>query len=181
MSATEQQLRTLMLSGLDGDSQAQRRLLVLLAELLRAFFSRRLGPDHQDVEDLVQECLIAMHTRRETFDRAGPFTPWAFAIARYKLIDHYRRRRVRAWAPIEDAEDLVAVDRADDTIAARDVARLLDGLPSNQARAIRATRLEGASTQEAALQIGLSPTLVKVSVHRGLKALMARVGKGRAL
>lgn len=180
MSATEQELRALMLLGLDGDAQAQRRLLASLAVSLRAFFARRLGPHDQDVEDLVQDCLIAMHTKRETFDRTGPFTPWAFAIARYKLIDHYRRRRVRAWAPIEESEDLVAPDRADETMAARDVERLLEGLPSNQARAIRATRIEGASTEEAARQTGLSPALVKVSVHRGLKTLMARIGGGDA-
>lgn len=164
-----------MLLGLDGDAQAQRRLLASLAVLLRAFYARRLGASDQDVEDLVQDCLIAMHLKRETFDRRGPFTPWAYAIARYKLIDHYRRRRVRAWAPIDDLDEFVASERADDTMAARDVKRLLDDLPTNQARAIRATRLEGASTLEAAQETGLSPALVKVSVHRGLKTLMARM------
>jgi RNA polymerase sigma-70 factor (ECF subfamily) len=164
-----------MLLGLDGDAQAQRRLLASLAELLRAYFARRLGSADQDVEDLVQDCLIAMHIKRETFDRRGPFTPWAFAIARYKLIDHYRRRRVRAWAPIDDLEDFAAPERADDTMAARDVQRLLDQLPANQASAIRAMRLDGASTLEAARETGLSPALVKVSVHRGLKTLMARM------
>ncbi|MFZ5720551.1 MAG: sigma-70 family RNA polymerase sigma factor [Pseudomonadota bacterium] len=175
MHAAEDHLKALMLRGLDGDAQAQGRLLASLAELLRRFFARRLGREDADVEDLVQECLIAMHTRRETFDRSGLFTPWAYAIARYKLIDHYRRRRVRDWAPLEAAEELFSPDETEAATAAADVERLLGALPPKQAAAIARTRLDGLSTEEAARATGLSPSAVKVSVHRGMKALMARV------
>ena len=183
MTTNEVELRALMTAGLNGDGAAYRMLLDRLSRHLRAYYKgklARIGRSATEAEDLVQDALMAIHTRRHTYDPGQLFTPWAHAIARYKLIDHYRRRQVRAWAPIEDSEDLVAPDRADETMAARDVERLLDGLPSNQARAIRATRLEGASTQEAADETGLSPALVKVSVHRGLKTLMARIGGGDA-
>jgi hypothetical protein len=51
---------------------------------------------------------------------------------------------------------------------------LLDALPAKQSQAIRATRLDGLSTHEAAARKdGRSD--VKVSVHRGLKALAARI------
>lgn len=175
MHAAEDELKALMLRGLDGDARAQGRLLASLAELLRRFFARRLGREDADVEDLVQECLIAMHVKRETFDRSGLFTPWAYAIARYKLIDHYRRRKVRAWDPLESADELFAPDSSEAATAAHDVQRLLRSLPPKQAAAIARTRLEGLSTEEAARATGLSPSAVKVSVHRGLKALMARV------
>ncbi|MFZ5669529.1 MAG: sigma-70 family RNA polymerase sigma factor [Pseudomonadota bacterium] len=178
MRETELELKALMLKGLDGDAAAQARLLSGLSALLRPFFARRLGRDDGDVEDLVQECLIAVHVRRESFDRSGLFTPWAFAIARYKLIDCYRRRRVRAWSLLEEVGELFAPDRADGTMPARDLGRLLDGLPARQRDAIRRTRIEGLSTEEAAAATGMSPSLVKVNVHRGLKTLMARVGKG---
>lgn len=178
MRDTERELKALMLLGLDGDAVAHGRLLSDLAARLKAFFARRLGRDDGDVEDLVQECLIAVHLKRETFDRSGLFTPWAYAIARYKLIDHYRRKRVRSWSPLEEAGELFAPDRTGDAMHARDVNRLLAGLPHRQGDAIRKTRIEGLSTEEAAAATGMSPSLVKVSVHRGLKALMARVGKG---
>jgi RNA polymerase sigma-70 factor, ECF subfamily len=41
----------------------------------------------------VQEALLAIHTQRHTYDPAEPLTPWVYAIARYKLIDHLRRNR----------------------------------------------------------------------------------------
>lgn len=178
MQDTERELKALMLLGLDGDAVAHGRLLSDLATLLKPFFARRLGRDDGDVEDLVQDCLIAVHVRRETFDRSGLFTPWAYAIARYKLIDHYRRKRVRSWSPLGEADELFAPDWTDDAMHARDVNRLLDGLPAKQSDAIRKTRIEGLSTEEASAATGMSPSLVKVSVHRGLKTLMARVGKG---
>lgn len=178
MQETERELKALMLLGLDGNAVAQRRLLSGLSILLKHFFARQLGRDDGDVEDLVQDCLIAVHVKRETFDRSGPFTPWAYAIARYKLIDHYRRKRVRSWTPLEDADELFAPGWTDDAMHARDVKRLLNGLPAKQRDVIYKTRIEGLSTEEAAAATGLSPSDVKVSVHRGLKALMARVGKG---
>ncbi len=178
MQEVEEHLKALMLEGLDGDAQAQRRLLALLADLLRNFFARRLGRDDADIEDLVQDCLIAMHVRRATFDRGGRFTPWAYAIARYKLIDHYRRRRVRAAVPIEDAYGLFAPETADGTMAAHDVERLLGYLPEKQRAAIEQTRLKGLSIEEAAAATGMSPSAVKVNVHRGLKTLMGRMKSG---
>ena len=51
-----------------------------------------------------------------------------------------------------------------------DIDGLLGTLPAKQARAIRVTRLHGASVAEAALADGIGESDVKVSVHRGLKA-----------
>ncbi|MDP1631140.1 MAG: sigma-70 family RNA polymerase sigma factor [Caulobacter sp.] len=178
MQDVEAELKTLMLLGLDGDSAAQERLLSRLAALLAPFFARRLARGDAEVEDLVQETLIALHTRRESFDRASRFTPWAYAIARYKLIDHYRRSRVRGWRPLEEAGALFAQDLTGDAMAARDLAVLLGQLPPKQRSAIEQTRINGLSTEEASRATGLSPSAVKVSVHRGLKALMTRVNAG---
>ena len=41
-----------------------------------------------EAEDLVQEVLIAIHTRRHAYDRSQLFTLWVAAIARYKFLDY---------------------------------------------------------------------------------------------
>jgi RNA polymerase sigma factor (sigma-70 family) len=161
-------------NGLDGDAAAQAALLSALVPLLRAFFRRRTRSAADDVEDMVQETLIAVHTRRATYDRSRMFTAWLFAIARYKMIDHFRRRQREC--PLEDLDELFIEDRFEDAhVAHLDVQRLLDGLPIKQANAIRDTHLEGLSVAEAALQSGIGESDVKVSVHRGIKALAARI------
>jgi RNA polymerase sigma factor (sigma-70 family) len=177
MRASEDELRRLMVSGLDGNAGDHAALLRLLVPLLRGFYRRRAGSD-DDIEDLVQETLIAVHTRRATYDRDRAFTAWLFAIARYKMIDHFRR--ARRHQPIEGLEDILIAEGFEDASSARmDVDDLLETLPPKQARMIRATRLDGLSVAEAAQADGIGESDVKVSVHRGLKSLMARIQGGR--
>lgn len=175
MAATEDRLKTLMLQGLDGDAAAHRQLLAELGRALRGYYARALGAGESDVEDLVQETLIAVHVRRESYERSRSFTTWAFAIARYKLIDHYRHRKLWDMAPLEDADDLFAVDESEGATAAHDLERLMREVTPQQREAIRYVKLEGLSVEEAAKRSGLSPANVKVSVHRGLQKLVARV------
>lgn len=170
----EAQLKLWMAAGLDGDAGAHERLLRALAPRLRSFFSRRLRGAADDVEDLVQDTLIAIHTRRGTYDRDRPFTAWAYAIARYKLIDHFRRGRQHV--PVDGLEDILVAEGFEDAVGARlDVGRLLEGISPKQARAIRQTKVEGLSVAEAADSAGISESDVKISVHRGLKALADRL------
>ncbi len=160
-----------MLKSLDGDAKAYTRLLAELTRHLRAYYSRRLGDAQDDAEDLVQDTLIAMHRRRDSYDPKQPLTAWVYAIARYRLIDHYRRRKVRKAVPLEDAAELFAADDIEPAMARRDVSKLLDRLPAGRAALIRATKLEGLSNAEAGERVGLSEGAVKVNVHRGLKSL----------
>jgi RNA polymerase sigma-70 factor (ECF subfamily) len=174
MRASEEQLRIWMIGGLDGDADAYTALLGALVPLLRSFFGRRLRGAADDVEDLVQETLMAIHTRRGTYDRSRPFVAWAYAVARYKMIDQFRR--TRHMIQIEGLEEILVAEGFEDACAARmDIDRLLDGLSPKQARAIRDTKVDGLSIAEAAQSAGLSDADIKVSVHRGLKALAARL------
>ena len=54
---------------------------------------------------------------------------------------------------------------------------MLRALPPKMSRAIRYVKLEGLSVREAAARSGMSPSAVKVSVHRGLKALARLIAK----
>lgn len=173
MLKSERQLRDWMTSGLDGDAEAHGYLLHALVPLLRSFYGRRLRGAAADIEDLVQETLIAVHERRATYDRDRPFTPWLYAVARYRLIDHLRRRRE---VPVESLEEILVAEGFEEATAARmDVERLLSSLPPKQARAIHDTHVEGLSVDEAATHAGIGKSDVKVSVHRGLKSLVARI------
>jgi len=174
MRASEEQLHAWMTGGLDGDSQAYTAFLRALAPLLRSFFSRRMSGAAGDVEDLVQESLMAVHARRGSYDRSRPLSAWAYAVARHKMIDHFRKNRRDI--SLESLEDILAAEGFEDACAARmDIGRLLGSLPAKQARAIRQTKVEGMSIAEAAGSGGISEADVKISVHRGLRALAMRI------
>lgn len=170
----ESRLKSLMLASLEGDARAYRELLQTVSGRLRSYYRKRLGAAFPDIEDLVQETLIAIHTRRSSFDRSQPFTAWAYAMARYKLIDHLRRARVRAAISVDDCDELFAIDETEQAAASQDVERLLSGLPEPVSEAIRLTRLQGLSIEEAAARTGKSATATKVSIHRALMRLSAK-------
>jgi RNA polymerase sigma factor (sigma-70 family) len=173
MATSEAELKSLMIGSLDGDATAHVLLLRALVPLLQAFYRRRLA-HAEDVDDLVQDTLIAVHTRRGTFDRDRHFTAWLYAIARYRAIDHYRRRHQTV--AIEDVDAILVAEGFEEATDARmDVDNLLLTLAPKQARAIRDTHLDGKSVAEAAAGAGIGESDVKVSVHRGLKALSARI------
>lgn len=178
MDSLEARLKKLMVAGLAGNAAAHERLLEAAAHRLRAYFGWRLGTDCADVEDLVQETLFVIHRRRASYDRALPFTAWLHAIARYKLIDHLRKRGVRKLVPLEDMDEIAASNDFEASLAAADVERLLACLPEKHRRSIQLTRIEGHSVFETAAMTDQSPAGVKTSVHRGIKRLMARVKSG---
>lgn len=107
-----------------------------------------------------------------------PSRPWLYGIARYKLVDYFRRSRLSAReVPMDDAEELMAREDASGLESSFDLEKMLDELPLKMSRSIRDVKLEGLSVNEAARRSGMSPSAVKVSIHRGLKALARLVAK----
>ncbi|MBK3405244.1 sigma-70 family RNA polymerase sigma factor [Methylorubrum populi] len=179
----ENELRALLSAGLAGSATEYRRFLERLGPHLRAYFKGKLvrsGRAAPEAEDLVQETLMAVHTRRHTYDTGQPVTPWLYAIARYKLIDHLRRTQASfADVPVEDAGELIAQDDHGAVESTLDVERLLARLPAKMRQAVRSMKIEGLSVTEAAARSGMSESAIKVSVHRGLKAMAVIAGGKR--
>ena len=173
----ELRIRPLWLRAQAGDEGAYRQALGLMAGRLRAFFGRRLSGFAQEVEDLVQETLLALHLQRGTHDPALPVSAWAHAIARHKLVDFWRRRgrREALHDPLDDLDEADHPNVAADPSARRDLGLLLETLPAVQRRAIVLTRIEGLSMTEASQRTGVSVSALKVQVHRGLKRLAQQV------
>ena len=174
---TELRLHALFLQGRDGDALAYRRFLAATATHLRAFLRRRLSRWPDEVEDLVQEALLAIHNQRLSYDTAVPLTAWVYTIAKYKLIDWLRRhaRRDSLHDSLDEVDEgegaLFSSAEAEAGEARRDLAKLLGLLPDKQRDAIVHTKLDGLSTREAAAMLKMSEAAVKVSVHRGMKTL----------
>lgn len=177
-NADELHLRALFVGALDGDAQAYAAFLKQIARRLRAYLRRRLYGWPDDVEDLVQECLLAMHNQRHSYLRDQSVVAWAQAIARHKLIDLLRAKAAREQLhdPLDDDTENFLVAADEETAARRDVLTLLTELPDRYRLPILHVKLEGLSVAEAARRTGMSESAVKVGVHRGLKALAARCG-----
>jgi len=173
----ESQLRPLWQRAQMGDDVAYREALGRIAARLRAFLRRRMPSLPDDLEDLVQETLLAVHLQRGTYDPSLPVSAWVLAIARHKLIDLWRRRgrRDALHEPLDELDESLHATSDEEAPARRDLMGLLQALPEAQRVAITLTKIEGLSVAEASARTGVSISAIKVQVHRGLKRLADRV------
>lgn len=165
-----------MTRGQAGDRQAYEDLLTRVAGLVRAFVVRRVGPMPW-TDDVVQETLVAVHRARHTYDAARPFAPWMYAIAQNRLVDALRiqrRRLFRELAAETSPEPARRPTQERDAMLA-DVRRAVADLPDTQRRVIELLKFEELSVREVAARLGMSEANVKVTAHRGYRALRQRI------
>lgn len=175
----EAQWATWMRSALAGDEAAYRQLLMALAVWLRGLVRRRLSQagGEGDVEDAVQETLLAIHLKRHTWRSEDRVGPWAAAIARNKLVDQFRRHGRRAELPLDDLlMDSLEGEAGDGPATGHDVARAMSDLDERQRRILQLVAIEGHSSREAAQHLGMTEGALRVALHRTLRALAQRFG-----
>ena len=165
-----------MVAAQSGDRQSYEVLLTRAAGLAQAFIRRRAG-DVVWCDDVVQETLLAVHRARHTYDPARPFAPWLYAIIQNRFIDAIRaqRRRVLRELTTDSAPDAVERPAQERDAVLRDVRRAVSALPDNQRRVIELLKFEDLSVREVAARLGMSETNVKVTAHRGYRALRRQI------
>jgi RNA polymerase sigma-70 factor (ECF subfamily) len=166
-----------------GDSASYSELLRQLTPVLRGLARRWLargGLAGTDAEDVVQDTLLAIHLKRQTWDDTAPIAPWVFAIARHKTIDTLRRRGRRIEVPIDDLAEVLAAAGEAPSLIVSDVDRHLGDLPEGQRKVVRLIAVDGASIEEAATKLTMSKGAVRVALHRGLANLAAKFRTGDA-
>ena len=171
----EAELVRLMRAALAGDERAYGEFLRRAAGLVRSFARRRIVAGGLDPEDIVQETLLAIHTKRHTWRDGAEVTPWIYAIARYKLIDAFRRNGRRAEIAIDEIAESLTEPEIEPVID-RDIGRALDALAPGQRSVVASISVEGRSIRETAASLGISETAVRVALHRGLKAITRQFG-----
>jgi len=172
----EVELARLMRAALAGDEKAYADFLHRVAALVRGFVRRRTAAGGVDPEDIVQDTLLAIHLKRHTWRRDAPVLPWVYAIARFKLIDAFRRRGRRIEVDIDAIAETAAAPEAE-TVSERDLARVLESLSPGQRSVVSAISVDGRSIGETAARLGMSETAVRVALHRALAAIARRFGR----
>lgn len=177
--AEDTHFQDLMRAAQAGDGRAYGSLLAQSTPVIRRAVAKRwTGPD---VEDIVQEVLLSLHSVRHTYDPSRPFLPWLLAIVQYRIADAARRhaRRASRESPecnfehgLPDVAAPVAQEGPGDPEL---LSRALADLPEGQRRAVQLLKLEERSLKEAAEATGMSVGALKVAVHRGIKALRAKL------
>lgn len=172
----EQELARLLQAALAGSEKDYALFLERTAVIVRAFARRRIVQNSLDAEDIVQETLLAIHLKRHTWMTDAPVLPWIYAIARFKLIDAFRRRKRRMEVDLEEAADVALP--VEDRLTSHEIDHALSRLGEVQRSVVSAVSVSGFSIREAALRLNMSEGAVRVSLHRGLAAISRVFGRG---
>lgn len=179
----EREATMLMIRAQQGDGVAYAALLVVLASTARQYVRNRLG-DVAWVDDVAQETLLTIHSARRTYDPHRPFAPWFYAILSNRMIDVLRReKRVSAREFGTDVLPELASTgppshEDSDAVDPQRLKTALDALPERQREIVSALKLKDESVKEVSERLGMSQSAVKVTAHRGYKALRRLLGGG---
>jgi RNA polymerase sigma-70 factor (ECF subfamily) len=171
----------LMARAQGGDSEAYTELLTLLASVGRRYVRRRVGGAAW-VDDVVQETLLSVHAARHTFTGGRPFAPWFYAIASSRLIDAIRRERriasreIADGPPVDEAAGALPGPAPRPALDPDAVRAAMLRLTPNQRRVVHALKFRHETVREASERLGMSQTAVKVTAHRGYRALRKALG-----
>ena len=163
----------LMVNAQAGDEADYRLLLGEISNVIHQYLCSRFG-HHHFIEDCVQDTLIAIHQARHTYDSRRLFRPWMFAIVRNKAIDTLRRQRSHNNTVVAQREaalvnsQVTESDRPERNLVH---GQLTDALSPQHREAILLTKIIGLSTAEAAAQLRITESVLKVRIHRAIARL----------
>lgn len=161
--------------GRDRDRAAFGRVFAHFAPRVRSYLGR-LGADHATADELLQEVMLTVWRRADTFDPAQASAgTWIYAIARNRRIDGIRRERRPQIDPDDPALVPDAAEPADRMVeAAQDGHRLrlaIQTLPAEQAELLRLAFYEDMAHSEIAAERGLPLGTVKSRIRLALGRL----------
>jgi RNA polymerase sigma-70 factor (ECF subfamily) len=179
---TQDPWATLLIAANAGDGQAYARFLRAVTPVIRGIVrarGRSFPPDQH--EDIVQDVLLGLHLKRHTWRPDHPVRPWIYAIARYKVIDAFRKRGASIHLPIEDFTDTLAAVADADPLTARDdtreVARLMAHLDPRSAEIVRSVELREEPQSAVGERLQMTPANLRVTLHRAMRKLASVAGR----
>ena len=160
-----------------GDEAAYSELMQRLPRLLRCLVrghARTYRIPDIDQDDVVQDTLIAIHTRRHLWNPSLSLLPWASTILRNKILDHLRGRARRRETLVNSAslEFLPTKIQESDAMSDRyDTELILSRLSQRNREIVSLIAIRGYTPRDLAHRYGVTESAVRVALHRSLKAM----------
>lgn len=135
--------------------------------------------DAAEVEDVVQEALICIWNKRESFLGSGPLEPWIYRICTLEYMNRMRKklRRVRLVREIEPMGEAAAACPAAATKA--DYSPIYAGLDSvgpPDADVVRLKHFEALTFDQIGVRLSIPANTAKTQYYRGLEKLRRHLG-----
>ncbi len=166
-------LQDLAIASQKGDKSRYRVFLERANTLVFTYLKSRLN-NEQDIQDVAQITLMALHTSLHTYDNAQNIENWIYGIAKYKWLDHLRKhykKNDNEFVNHDAIETFFSSDTNDIVSVKHDLAKIMKILPEKQKQILTLLKIQGHSVAEVAHTMKMSENNVKVTAHRALKTL----------
>ena len=177
-----------LLAGLQrGERMACTCLLKRYAPRLYRLALHLMG-DADEAEDVLQEAFINACAHIGTFEGRSGLGTWLHRIVRNTALGRLRGQARRGGTVTHDEAELAAVPDStaepDDQVLAQELGARLERailtLPSSTRAAVVLRDIEGLSTADAAQELGISESALKVRLHRARQSLRASLADTEA-
>jgi len=170
----EDKLRADFVQGRKDGGTIYQSALEEIASLIRRSVANKISLQVEQ-DDLVQEVLISIHEARFAFQENKPLLPWVYAIARFRLVDWFRKNKRRSlYEEFSDEMDAVSVSGLEDSLA---LEQIMETLPEKQKEILGFVKISGHSMKETADEFNMTEGAVKVTVHRAMEKLKSSFGR----
>ncbi len=161
-----------------GDTEAFGRVYDLFIDRIYRFIRFRVR-DEEEAKDITQQVFMEAWQSLPRFQLHRPFSAWLFAIARFRLIDHYRRYRpsasLEAVTNLTDGTDLGA--DIGNRLEAERLMQSLQYLPELLRTVVELRLVHQLDYEEIGQLLGKKPATLRVAFKRGLDQLRTIIAK----
>jgi RNA polymerase sigma-70 factor (ECF subfamily) len=145
-------------------------------ELLRAklvkFIGRKVG-DPADVEDIVQETMLAIFDSLPLYQGKSRFLTWVYGIAKHEIADFYRKKKIKqvVFSRLPFLKDLVSEALGpeleyQEIEAKTRILKTLKKLSEGYSRVLRLKYIDGLTMDQIAQQLNLTVKAVESRLTR---------------
>lgn len=167
-------IKQLAEKSLQGDTHSYHAFLSAVSNRLKPQF-RRILPEN-NVDDALQETLVAIHKSLHTLDISKPISPWLNAIARFKIHDQLRAL-YRNSDKVEYNDDDISFSVKSEIDNNLLLDNILKKLSVREQQIIKLLKIEELSVQEVSDQLKLTPSNVKILTYRALEKLRSIISE----
>ncbi|MBO9573321.1 MAG: sigma-70 family RNA polymerase sigma factor [Chitinophagaceae bacterium] len=139
----------------------------------------RYANNADDAQDLLQEGFIKVFKNLHRFRAEGSFEGWVRRVFVNSSIEHFRKKSIQLSKVSEKEEDTIGDSdiSALDSLAEKDIIRLIQELSPGYRTVFNLYAIEGYSHKEIAEQLGISEGTSKSQLARARSILQKKVAQ----
>ncbi len=140
----------------------------------------RITANHQEAEDIVQDTMLKVWSRRDSLDALDSIEAYAMTICRNLALDHLKKLE-----SMNLSLDTLPLDRADETADPLQrlshknnierIKNLLNVMPEKQRTCMQLRDFEGKTYKEIATILDISEEQVKINIFRARKTIKEKI------